>query len=221
LSSEQDHTAENENGTERILAFSDGVFAIAITLLVLNLTVPEVKSGLSDALFQRWPAYLSYLLSFVVIGIIWAQHHHIFRFIKRTDHPFLLINIAFLMWVSFIPFPTAVLAQYLKNPTEQRAAMLFYSGTFVVGAALFNLLWRYASYRDRLVGKGIERRSLDKITSSYNLGPISYLVDFILSALYVPAGLALFFVIAVFYAVSPLPGGRPPSVPHPSRPRSD
>src|ERR687885_240656 len=104
-------------GVDRILAFSDGVFAIAITLLVLDLRPPELHGeGLWSALWlQEWTHYVSYALSFIVIGIVWAQHHHLFTMIRRADHIFLLINIFFLMWLVFVPFPTAVLSEYLNN----------------------------------------------------------------------------------------------------------
>ncbi|MDQ2741004.1 MAG: TMEM175 family protein, partial [Chloroflexota bacterium] len=106
-----------EVGVDRLLAFSDGVFAIAITLLVLDLHQPTVAHGLLGALLQEWPAYLSYALSFLIIGIIWAQHHAMFRSIRRTDHLFLLINVVFLMWIAVLPFPTALLAKYLDSPS--------------------------------------------------------------------------------------------------------
>src|SRR5579875_3582714 len=99
-------------GAERLLTLSDGVFAIAITLLVLSITVPKVDSGLWAALRHQWPQYLSYVESFLIIGIIWAQHHQMFRHIERVDHTFLLINIVFLMWIASLPFPTELLGNY-------------------------------------------------------------------------------------------------------------
>lgn len=194
-----------EVGVDRLLAFSDGVFAIAITLLVLDLHEPTVQHGLLDALLKEWPSYLSYALSFLIIGIIWAQHHGLFRVIRRTDHLFLLINVVFLMWIAVLPFPTALLAKYLENPSEQQTATSLYTGTFVIGALLFNLLWRYAIHHDRLLGKEADRVAVQKTTRSYNVGPVVYLVDFALSYVSPPASIGLFFLIALFYAISPLP----------------
>lgn len=86
-----------EVGVDRLLTLSDGVFAIALTLLVLDLHQPTVAHGLRHAVLAQWPQYLSYALSFLIIGIIWAQHHLGYRYIRRTDHVFILLNILFLM----------------------------------------------------------------------------------------------------------------------------
>jgi uncharacterized membrane protein len=194
-------------GTERILAFSDGVFAIAITLLVLNLTVPTVQHDLLGALGNEWPRYLSYVTSFILIGILWANHHHIFNHVKRANHTFLMINVIFLLWVAFIPFPTAILASYLNNPAERRTAMVIYAVTFLVGALLFNLVWRYATGGDRLTGEKPNHEVIGKTTRSYLLGPIVWAIDVLVSFISPVAGLALFFLISFLYAISPFPGG--------------
>jgi uncharacterized membrane protein len=200
----RDRAVTGEPGTERIVAFSDGVFAIAITLLILNVGVSAAGGDLPQELRKAWPEYVSYGLSFLIIGIIWAQHHALFTLIRRTDHVFLLINIVFLMWVAFLPFPTHVLGQYLGKGGEQ-TAMSFYSGTFLMGALAFNLLWRYASWGDRLLGEEVDRRLVRVTSRSYAQGPLLYLVDFALSFVSVPASLTLFFLLAVFYAVAPIP----------------
>lgn len=196
-------------GTERILAFSDGVFAIAITLLVLNLQPPHVDHGLLARLREDWPSYFSYALSFLVIGIIWAQHHQMFTQIKRSNHVFLLINIFFLMWVSALPFPAALLAEYLdpkKDPAARHTAMAVYAGMFVLGSFLFNLLWWYAIYKGRLLSPQTDHAAVRRTTRSYYLGPISYLADLLLALISVEASLALFLILALYYALAPLPG---------------
>ena len=106
---------ESHTHTGRIEAFSDGVFAIAITLLIIEVGVPKVASGesLSDKLWEEWPSYAAYALSFVTIGIYWVNHHSFFRLFHATTHTFLMVNVWFLMAVSFLPFPTAVLGEYL------------------------------------------------------------------------------------------------------------
>jgi uncharacterized membrane protein len=200
-----DATTSESPGTERLLAFSDGVFAIAITLLVLDLRPPESKHGLLTGLLDLWPHYLSYVFSFVIIGIIWAQHHFIFRQIHRSDHVFLLINLLFLMWIVFLPFPTSILAEYLNYPHDQQTATSVYIGTFFVGVIPFNLLWRYAASDNRLLAHDMDPRVVSKITRSYNLGPVLYLVDFALTFISVPASLIVFGLLALFYAVAPLP----------------
>src|SRR5690242_6700675 len=152
-SSEHRHTPHGVD-TARILAFSDGVFAIAITLLILELKVPQVETGLLDALRAEWPSYLSYIMSFIVIGVIWAQHHHVYStLIVRADHVFVLINVLFLMWVAFLPFPTGVVAEHLENTHTAPTAMAFYTGTFLFGAVIYQLFWRYARHGYRLLAQ--------------------------------------------------------------------
>ena len=200
---EEDDIEGRDEGIDRVLAFSDGVFAIAITLLVLNLNVPKVSHDLLHALGTLWPAYLSYVLSFSIIGIVWASHHHMFRNIKRSDHPFLLINILFLMWVAIIPFPTNLLAHYLGT-SQDHPAMAIYAITFWVGSLLFNFVWWYATHERRLLAGHVESTVVERTNQSFRVGLILYLVDFVLAFEYVAASLALFIAIAAFYAMYPL-----------------
>jgi len=117
VSTQHHKVIEDERGTSRLEAFSDGVMAVAITLLVLDLRVPDVKAGLFEALLRQWPIYLGYVTSFLVIGILWLHHHHIFKYIKRTDHVVLFLNLLMLMCVALIPFVTALLTRrYLIAP---------------------------------------------------------------------------------------------------------
>lgn len=193
-------------GTERLVAFSDGVFAIAITLLVLNLVPPQVQHGLLPALGREWPRYLGYVTSFIIIGILWANHHHIFIHITRANHTLLIINVIFLLWVAVLPFPTALLANYLANPVERRTVVVIYAATFLVGAVLFNLLWRYGTHNHRLTGKDPDLVAIEKTNRSYAMGPIFYLLDVALSFVSPEAGLALFFLLSLLFALSPFPG---------------
>src|SRR4249919_3075461 len=106
-----------EKGTARLEAFSDGVFAIAITLLILEIKVPgaeELKhTSLTKYLSDQWPKYFAYVFSFLVLGIYWTNHHYLFKLYKRTDHWFNLLNVFFLMTISFLPFPSAILGEYI------------------------------------------------------------------------------------------------------------
>ena len=136
---------ERTLSTTRLEAFSDGVFAIAITLLILEVRVPERRDigegrQLLTALADLWPAYLAYGTSFVAILIMWVNHHIIFEHVRRTDHPLFLLNGLLLLCITFMPFPTALLAEYLGHP-GQRLAAAVYAGSFVVIAIVFNLLW--------------------------------------------------------------------------------
>src|SRR5678816_4131518 len=139
-----------QNQTERVEAFSDGVFAIAMTLLVFQIKVPGheevVAHGLARALIDLWPSYLAFLTSFVTILVIWVQHHWIFALVARNDHPFLYWNGLLLLCVTFVPFPTALLAEYLLDPQARVAANL-YTGTFLAISLAFDALWRHASMR--------------------------------------------------------------------------
>lgn len=143
---------------DRIVALSDGVFAIAITLLILNvIPPPHVTHDLLGALGRNWSKYVSFVLSFVIVGIVWGNHHRMFEHIKRTDYTFLLINVLFLMWVASIPFPTALLAEYLRT-SPLNVAMAVYAGSFVIGCLLFQLVWGYATHRGRLLDPGVDSR---------------------------------------------------------------
>src|SRR5215469_18784871 len=134
--------------TSRIEAFSDGVFAIAITLLILEIKIPPAtQAPLRTQLLQQWPSYFAYLLSFLFIGIMWINHHRLFTHIRRSNNGLLFLNLLLLLGVSAVPFPTAVLALHLSGPGARTAAVL-YSGTYLVIAVFFNLLWRYAVSND-------------------------------------------------------------------------
>jgi uncharacterized membrane protein len=128
-------------GTNRIEAFSDGVFAIAITLLILEIRLPHagVEGSLGSALVALWPSYFAFALSFFVILVTWIAHHDLLRLVHVTTRPVQLANGAALAYVTFIPFPTAVLAANLGGP-EMSTAVAFYCATFVFGSGMFNLL---------------------------------------------------------------------------------
>lgn len=186
-------------------AFSDGVFGIAITLLVLELKTPRVseiegKIALITALARQWPAYLSYTLSFVTILIMWINHHRMFRHIRRTDHAFLILNGLLLMTVTLVPFPTAVLAEHLGQ-AEARTAAGVYSGTFVLIAILFTCVWRYAAREGRLLARGYDRGQTAAITRQYRFGPLLYLLAFLLSFVSAAASVAVCMALALYFAL--------------------
>src|SRR5215213_1524402 len=133
--------------TTRLEAFSDGVFAIAVTLLIIEVRLPPAAPGrtLVDRLGEAWPSYLSYVISFVIIGIMWANHHGIFRLINRTSHGLVVANLFLLLCVAALPFPTAILAEHLGHAgPDQKTAAVVYSGAFTVTAVFYNILWRTA-----------------------------------------------------------------------------
>src|SRR6266446_10883485 len=129
----------NESPT-RVEAFSDGVFAIAITLLILEIKIPHVEHGLWAGLLALWPSYVAFLMSFAVILIMWVNHHELLRMVQGVNYPFLFANGFLLLTVTFVPFPTAVLAAYLATP-DAKTAVAFYCATFVANALLWNVLF--------------------------------------------------------------------------------
>jgi TMEM175 potassium channel family protein len=150
---EDDEAAEE--GMGRILALSDGVFAIAITLLILEIAVPPTTgdADLSKALLGLWPRYLAYVLSFVVIARFWVTHHLAFRLIARYDAVLVWLNLLLLMFVAFLPFPTAVLGEHNGSPP---AAVLYGAAVALAGAASAGYWW-YASGRGRLLRPDVGR----------------------------------------------------------------
>jgi uncharacterized membrane protein len=205
-----------EKETGRIEAFSDGVFAIAVTLLVLDIKVPRIHdlppgARLLPALLQQWPTYFAYVTSFLTILVMWVNHHKLFTTIRRTDHWFLLINGLLLMGITIVPFPTALLAEYIQHRDATVAAAVF-SGTYVVIALLFNLLWRYAVYKDRLLGRHKDKDFIRNISWQYAMGPLLYVVTFLLAFVNVTASVVLNFLFALFFAL--------PTATSASRPRS-
>ena len=205
-------SAGRDNGTGRIEAFSDGVFAIAITLLIIEIGVPHLEdeppgTTLSQALVGLWPSYLGYVISFLQIGVIWANHHNRFRFIERSDHGLLFLNILFLMCVAFIPFPTALLAEYLeRTASERETAGVIYAGTLAVTAVFFTLLWLYAA-ANRLVDRNLDPSLVRAMTRRYLLGTVAYLLVFVLAYVNVAASLILLVILALLF-VLPEPGDR-------------
>ena len=204
----------DEKETGRIEAFSDGVFAVAITLLILNIQAPTTPdlltdSALLDFFHRQWPTLLAFITSFATIGIMWINHHRLFTHIKRTDNNLLVLNLLLLLVIIFIPFPTALLAQqYAMHPDMHYAAIL-YSGTNVLLAIAFNLLWRYASYKNRLLDPKADFHSVQAITRQYRFGPLLYLIVLAFSWLSASVSVILILLLAVFYA---LPGRPLPSI---------
>jgi uncharacterized membrane protein len=191
----------------RLEAFSDGVFAIAITLLVLDLHVPEVGTGsLAHALGRQWPADVSYLVSFVTIGIIWVNHHNLMRHLDHTDRGLLFLNVLFLMTVAVLPYPTALVSHYARTPNATTAALV-YGGTMVTMALLFNALWHY-SISGRLLVAEADPREVSGITRSYLPGPVLYLTGTLVALVDADASLVIYALIAAFYVASSSLWGR-------------
>jgi uncharacterized membrane protein len=188
--------------TNRLEAFSDGVFAIAITLLILEVDLPPGGGSLAARLAGAWPGYVMYAVSFVTIGVMWANHHSLFHLIDRCTHGIVVANLLLLLLVSFVPFPTSVLANTLRGPaTDARAAAVFYNGTFVLIAVVFNALW-HTAVRGRLLGPGTANVAT-RITRSYALGPPSYLAAALASTHSAQLGLTINGLLVLLYLFTP------------------
>lgn len=147
--------------TRRIETLTDGIFAIAMTLLVLNLDLPEVgkeltEAGLHDLLIAEMPIFFNYALSFILLAIFWIIHHQQFHFIKRTDRKHLWISIFTLMFIALIPFSTSLVGDY---PDDRMAEFFFGSNMFALGV-LFNRNWAYATKGHRLVEASLDPRRI-------------------------------------------------------------
>ncbi|HEX3049269.1 MAG TPA: TMEM175 family protein [Aggregatilineaceae bacterium] len=188
------------NETARLEAFSDGVFAIAITLLVLDIKVPRAEPDLLRALGEQWPSYVAYVVSFLTISVMWVNHHHLFKLIARADNRLLFLNSLLLMLITFLNFSTALLAEYIEND-ERRIAALVYAGTMVLIALIFNLLWRYASSGYHLLKPDTSPETVQTITRQYRYGPLLYSAAFGLAVISVPASIVLQAGLAVFFAL--------------------
>ncbi len=187
----------------RLETFADGVFAIAATLLVLNIEVPDLgEHSLAHELVRLWPAYVGYAVSFATIGIIWVNHHTVLSQLRGADRIFLFINVFFLLCIAFIPFPTRLLATYVRTE-DGRAAAVAYGITLTATAVFFNLMWRYAIGRGgRLLRSDADRREVDGITRSYRPGVPMYAAATIVGIFQAEVSAGLYAAIALFYVLS-------------------
>jgi uncharacterized membrane protein len=198
----EDHLQPNE--TQRIEAFSDGVFAIAITLLIIEIGVPHVSGNesLASALGDLWPSYGAYVLSFVMIGIYWANHHSFFRLFVRADHYFLVLNVVFLMAIAFLPFPTAVLGEYLDDAAQRDTAVTLYAFGLLLPAFGWIVVWLYANARG-LVDERLAPEYVRFLTVQYLLSNLLYGSALLLSFLDPWIALVIVVVLTLLYLLPP------------------
>jgi uncharacterized membrane protein len=191
----------NRSDTVRLEAFSDGVLAIAVTLLILDVKLPSGDVNVGEELRAAWPHYLAYLTAFFTIAVMWVNHHDLFKLIGRTDRGLMLLNALLLLSISFLPFPTALLAEYMRDTRpNQQAALLTYGLTMVVIAAFFNLTWRYVCWRG-LLRSDVSDVVIGRVSRAYNPAillytaalPLSFFQAWISIAVWI--GLALFFLL--------------------------
>jgi len=206
---ESDDAREGEKETARLEAFSDGVFAFAITLLVLELRVPhfdeshgEVSaSWLSSALLETWPRYAAFAASFLTILIMWVHHHSLFRLVRRSDLPLLFANGFLLMLVATVAFPTAVVGEYLMTPAAPTAAIL-YVGQQVLLATAFLILLRVA-FRPSSLSPSAPAAMVSRLRRSYLFGPPLYLAVLVMAPWCPKVAMGISLGLWVFWALVP------------------
>ncbi len=197
--------------TGRLEAFSDGVFAIAITLLVLEISVPE--SGFEDlwkGIADQWPSYLAYATSFLTVGGLWLAHHGIFRRLASADGMVMRLNILQLMLVSFLPFPTKLIAEAIHLTTAERAAVIFYGLVLLSISVVTGVLWRYVAAHRDLLEPDVTDEEVSAMTAltTPNMG---FYVVVVLLAIFAPKVAAFGFLLLAVVGVFRQRGDRTPS----------
>jgi uncharacterized membrane protein len=188
------------------------VFAIAITLLVLDLVVPSrqeaAERGLGHALAHEWPAYFAYLVSFLVIGIIWVNHHTMFDKVRLVDRPVLFANLGLLLVVSALPFPTRLLAEYLTAGDDSHIAAAIYSTAMLAMGLAYGALWVVITRDGRLLQQHIDAATSRAALRRFGLGNVFYLATIGLAFASAIATLAVHAALAIYYCVDQLPTTR-------------
>jgi uncharacterized membrane protein len=184
--------------TTRLVAFSDGVFAITITLLVLEIRPPTDDENLLHGLLALWPSYLAYVVTFLFIGQVWVNHHVMFDHIRAADRMVLLMNTVLLMVVAFLPFATSVLAEALRSGHGQRTAVGFYGIAFGVTALTFNAVWQYA-YRRRVLSEAPGPAGATAIGRRFQIALAWLGIGALLGAVLPALGVAVIAAFNAFY----------------------
>jgi uncharacterized membrane protein len=199
-------TSDESKGTARLEAFSDGVFAIAITLLALNLQIPHVESNsqkwaLAHALFLQWPSYVAFITSFFTVLIMWMNHHAVFKFVRKVNARILFANGILLLITTAVPFVTGLFSEYI-NHHEAKTACAVYTGSFVLISISYVHLWRVVISDRSILKKEISEVALAKITQNYTLGIPLYLAAFGASFISIYLAIGICTGLWVFWCVT-------------------
>ena len=193
--------AQPITSTGRLETFADGVFAIAITLLVLEIHIPDPGEDLVAGLAAQWPSFLAYVTSFLTIGTMWANHHRLFTAVRGTTYGFLFVNVLLLMPIAFLPYPTAVLARHFDAAGRLPAALL-YGGTMALIAIGFSLVWWYAGRRGLLdEGPALAMSARRRGFIVYRVAPLIYLVGALGAAWNPLIAVGVFLAMAIYWAL--------------------
>ena len=202
---EEQQKTSGEKETGRLEAFSDGVFAVAITLLVFSLQVPILKipphtsKDLVDRLFMLWPSYLAFFISFATILIMWISHHNMFKLLARSDTSFMFANGFLLLLVTIVPFPTQLIATYLTTPAAGVACAI-YAGLFMIINLVYNLLWWLASHQSHLLKDHVSSVLIKTRSRNYALGVPCYLLALVLAFWNPAMSMGICSVLWLFWA---------------------
>jgi uncharacterized membrane protein len=193
---------------KRAEAFSDGVFAVAITLLVLELKVPDGDGGLAHRLLTIWPSYLAYVVSFLTIGIMWLNHHTLFTHIVRVDRVLLVFNLLLLMLVAVVPFPTKIIGEELRghlHGADAKTIMVTYGLLMIAMSICFSAIWWYVVFHQGMLDERLEEAAIRRSIPRFGVGFAGYVVTTLIAFVSPLAALVLFGLIAVYYAFEHLP----------------
>jgi TMEM175 potassium channel family protein len=188
----------------RLETFSDGVFAIAITLLVLTIGQPSHYRNLAHQLGMRWPSLAAYVVSFVVIGIMWLNHHTVFGHLGHIDRGLFYLNLFLLMTIVFIPYPTGVFGEALRRGVGAQTAAIFYTAVMATNAWAWTALWLYASLGRRLLGPDFPEAQRTVATILFIAGAFVYTASIGVAFINPYLCLAVQAALALYYALDPI-----------------
>ena len=196
-----DHGKTGVMRTDRLQALADGVFAIALTLLVLELPLPKESTHLGQDLLRAWPSYLAYALSFITVSIVWVNHHRLMDTVKQADRTLLELNLLLLLFVAAVPWPTGLLADYIRDPEQGRAAAVAYGTVMTLMSVSFTLIWVWLARSAHLTHPDT-RSLIPSALKRSMVGPAIYIVSTGLAFLDAAAACVLFAVITCYFAYS-------------------
>jgi uncharacterized membrane protein len=188
-------------GPNRLHGLTDGVFAISMTLLVLNLPHPHDSAHLAHDLLQRWPSYAAYLVSFLTVGILWIEHHGMMSAVQQVNRRFLERTLAFLLLVSIIPWPTSIAAEYANRGSQATTAAVLYAGVMLLMGLSFAMGWRYLSGHPQFV-VARARPALDAGMRRATYGGLVYLLAITLAFVSPAASFGVDAAVAFYFALS-------------------
>jgi len=194
--------------TSRIESFSDNVFGIALTLLVLTIKVPTIPTGaqpgyLLEQLSAQWPSYVTYVISFFTVLLMWINHHVMFQRVQKADHALMFLNGLMLLPVTLVPYPTSLLAVFISHPQARYAAALF-AGAYVMIAGFYNLVWSHITRMNQRQGVKEDEVRIHRMTKKIHLVFALYLFDFCLAFIYPPACIVACFLLTIYLALPEL-----------------